>query len=187
MSKRSSLTWTAAVTASREAGRSAQNPVLYQSAPGEPLILLHTSQQAGPLGAMQRTSKVMRVEAIDSDARQWRAPTLLFAEGAGAFLRHHVVARRDASGRRELLLPMYFTPGGEFEPEQQYSSLRRQRLSDDQQTMHLSAFDDEFRITGTDGAMGVQPSLIVDPRDPNHILVFMRSRVPLPKGWFVSI
>ena len=67
----------------------------------------------------------------------------------------------------ELLLPMYFTPDGEFEREGQYSAVVRS--SDGGRT-----WSNEAILPGTEGARGVQPAVV--RIDSQKLVAFMRNR-----------
>eukprot|EP00179_Madagascaria_erythrocladioides_P021081 CAMPEP_0198327320 /NCGR_PEP_ID=MMETSP1450-20131203/14613_1 /TAXON_ID=753684 ORGANISM="Madagascaria erythrocladiodes, Strain CCMP3234" /NCGR_SAMPLE_ID=MMETSP1450 /ASSEMBLY_ACC=CAM_ASM_001115 /LENGTH=384 /DNA_ID=CAMNT_0044031361 /DNA_START=51 /DNA_END=1201 /DNA_ORIENTATION=- len=157
--------WSKPVVAAVDDGRSAQNPVLFTRA-DEPtrVWLLHTSQDAGPLGVSQRTSEV-RLLHSDDRGDTWSTPRVVFARGRGAFIRAPLLPALDAG---VLLLPMYVTPRGEFEHEGQHALVARS--CDGGRT-----WTDEAKIGGTDGARGVQPAVVRRPCD-GALVAFMRNR-----------
>lgn len=115
--------WGKPIVASVEDGRSAQNPVLFQL-PGQRrrLYLMHTSQRAGSLGVMQKTSRVMLLYS-DNNALTWTSSGTVFPEGIGAFTRGPIVwSNQDP---QTVLLPLYYTPEGEFSGKGQHSAVLR--------------------------------------------------------------
>jgi predicted neuraminidase len=145
---------------------SMQNPVLIER-DGQ-LILLHTRQDAGPLGVSQRTSDVLLWTSSDDGATWSDAPVVVFARGIGAFIRAPTMQCRDAD---QLLLPMYFTPAGEFDHGQQFSAVVRSAVGSatEWETTQL------FKMPGSQGAVGVQPNLVRIP-NTNIIVALMRNR-----------
>jgi predicted neuraminidase len=163
------MRWSVPVVASVEAGRSNQNPVLFEtaSAPGR-LFLLHPSQEAGAAGVSQRSSEV-RLLHSDDGAQTWSAPRTVIAQGVGAFIRAPIL---ELTATSELLLPLYFTPAGEFDHALQYAATIRS--TDAGQTWSLT---NASRIPGTEGAAGVQPAVVGWPGStPGLLVAFMRNR-----------
>lgn len=156
--------WRVPVVASVETGKSNQNPVLFQR-PSERsrIYLLHPSQDAGPFGVSQRTSEI-RLLHSDDGCTTWSTPTVIFPRGRGSFPRGPVLT--SSTDADTLLLPMYFTPAGEFDHDAQYSAIVRSRDG--------VRWTDEARIPGSEGAKGVQPQM-VRLRD-GRLVAFMRNR-----------
>jgi len=94
-----------------QAGRSAQNPVLFLLDSGQ-ILLIHTSQAAGH---GQGTAEVRCLQSEDGGFT-WTLPKLLFRE-AGAMVRNPLVRL----SRGEWLLPVYYTPRGMGHVKDQYS------------------------------------------------------------------
>lgn len=149
--------WTPPRVASRAKHRSAQNPVMFVNAAGD-VCLLHTSQEAF-MG--QGTSEVRRVVSKDG-GKTWGEPASLF-KTPGAFVKNHALWSAD---RKEILLPMYYTPDGFFAHETQYSSV--QRSADGGKTWRESA-----PMRGTLGKL-VQPTVV--RLKSGRLLAFYRSR-----------
>lgn len=162
--------WSATRILVKDDRYSMQNPVLVER-DGQ-LILLHTRQDSGPLGISQRTSDVLLWTSSDDGATWSDAPVIVFARGIGAFIRAPTMLCRDAD---QLLLPMYFTPGGEFDHGQQCSAVVRSAIGSatEWETTQL------FKIPGSQGAVGVQPNLVRIP-DTSTIVAFMRNRTGGP-------
>ena len=146
--------WTAPVVASLEAGRSAQNPVLFLD--GGAVVLLHSSQEAFQ---GQGTAEVRMVRSEDGGAT-WGAAVPLFTED-GAFTKNQLLRSGDGA---QWLLPMYYTPRGQSARESQYSVVKR---SADLKTW------EEVEMTGTRGKL-VQPSVV--RLGPLRLRAFLRSR-----------
>ena len=146
--------WTAPVVASMEAGRSAQNPVLFLD--GGTVVLLHASQAAN---RGQGTAEVRMVRSEDGGAT-WGAAVPLFTED-GAFTKNQLLRSGDGA---QWLLPMYYTPEGFFAHESQYSVVKR---SADLKTW------EEVEMAGTRGKL-VQPSVV--RLGPLRLRAFFRSR-----------
>lgn len=145
---------------------SMQNPVLFERADGA-LVLLHTRQDAGPLGESQSTSDVLQWTSTD-DGRTWSADeVVVFPRGRGAFLRAPVVASATTAGR--LMLPVYFTPEGEFEHANQVSG-----VVESLDGGHSWLVDAVSRMPGSEGAVGVQPAMV--RLSPSRLVAFMRNR-----------
>lgn len=160
--------WGVPVVASVEDGRSNQNPVLFEVRGSQRLFLLHTSQAAGLAGVSQATSE-LRLLFSDDGAQTWSEPRVVVAQGHGAFVRAPIVHIAD-----ELVLPLYFTPAGEFDHAAQFSATIRSR--DAGQTWSLS---EASRIPGTEGAAGVQPAVVAFPAVGDtaaRLVAFMRNR-----------
>ena len=160
--------WGVPVVASVEDGRSNQNPVLFEQRGSSRLYLLHTSQDAGLAGVGQATSE-LRLLFSDDGAQTWSAPRVVIPQGPGAFVRAPIVHVAD-----ELVLPIYFTPAGEFDHAAQHSATLRSR--DAGQTWSLG---EASRIPGTEGAAGVQPAVVAVPAigdAPARLVAFMRNR-----------
>eukprot|EP00898_Chlorokybus_atmophyticus_P004410 jgi/Chlat1/4970/Chrsp32S04927 len=146
--------WSAPVSASHAPGRSAQNPVMWlDEMEGESgrrrVHLLHTSQLAWQ---GQGTSDVRHVVSSDGGLT-WSEPQIVFTE-KGAFTKNQLVWSDDG----ELLLPMYYTPGGYEDYASHYCVLKQWVL--------------------TAGDMLAQPSVVKpSPGTSDTVLVsFFRSR-----------
>lgn len=72
---------------------------------------------------MQKTSEVRLVHSDDNGVT-WSEPEVVFARGTGAFVRGPILNSVD---KKEYLLPMYFTPQGEFDRDNQYCCVRRSK------------------------------------------------------------
>lgn len=146
---------------------SMQNPVLFDGPDGE-LHLLHTRQDAGPLGHSQASSDVLHWLSRD-DGATWIEQPRVFERGRGAFIRGPIVRTND---QQRVLLPLYFTPGGEFSHERQFSGFAESR--DSGRTFQTDAL---IQIPGTEGAVGVQPNVVrlLDGR----LVAFHRNRTEL--------
>lgn len=148
----SSLQWSIPKWIVTETLYSMQNPVLYECA--ERLFLLHTRQDAGPLGVMQSTSDVLQWWS-DDDGETWtRRDEPVFARGVGVFTRGATIAVGEH--RRDLLLPVAFTPLGEFVNHGQRSALIRLR---DGGEWSLDG-GTEIAIPGTLNGVGIQPCVV---------------------------
>lgn len=111
---------------------------------------MHTSQEAGRLGVMQATSRVL-LTFSDDDGVSWDpTPTVVFEQGTGSFLRAPVLAAHDDPN--EMILGMYFTPSGEFERKDQCSAVLR--------STNGRSWSKKTVIPGTEGAVGVQPAIV---------------------------
>jgi len=146
--------WTKPVVLSQQAGRSAQNPVLF-SAPDGRLWLFHTSQIADE---GQKNSEVRALSSKDN-GHTWTSPEPLFQK-PGAFVRHPLLLGL----KGEWLLPMYYTPEDPTKGERHYSVLN---ISKDQGETWT-----EYPMSDTQGL--VQPS-VVRLRD-GRLLALFRSR-----------
>eukprot|EP00013_Stygamoeba_regulata_P025769 CAMPEP_0177662434 /NCGR_PEP_ID=MMETSP0447-20121125/19285_1 /TAXON_ID=0 /ORGANISM="Stygamoeba regulata, Strain BSH-02190019" /LENGTH=420 /DNA_ID=CAMNT_0019167993 /DNA_START=21 /DNA_END=1280 /DNA_ORIENTATION=- len=159
--------WSTPHIESAESGRSAQNPVLFLASSGA-MVLLHTSQKAGQLGVNQKSSRVQRLQR-DERMKHWSAPTIVIAEGKGAFLRGPPVRWSETL----LMVPVYYTPAGEFDGSGQMSAMLWSH--DDCRTFEPSPSS----IPGTHDAVGVQPSVTCAGQ---RCTALMRSRVPGDDG-----
>ena len=158
--------WIAPVVASVETGKSNQNPVLFQRA-SEPhrIYLLHPSQDAGPFGVSQRTSEIRLLHSDDRGQTWSTPPTVIFPRGRGAFPRGRMLTAKENVSL--MLLPLYFTPAGEFDHGAQYSAVVR--------SLDGVTWTDESRIPGSEGAKGVQPQVVRLHSDA-RLVAFMRNR-----------
>lgn len=146
---------------------SMQNPVLFDG-PDSELHLLHTRQDAGPLGHSQASSDVLHWVSTD-DGATWTEQPRVFERGRGAFIRGPLVRTNDA---QRVLLPLYFTPGGEFSHDRQFSGFAES--SDGGRTFQT---DNVIQIPGTAGAVGVQPNVVRLP--DGRLVAFHRNRTNL--------
>ena len=146
--------WTKPVKLSQQAGRSAQNPVLF-SAPTGALVLFHTSQIADE---GQKNSEV-RVLVSQDDGHTWTAPVALFQK-PGAFIRHPLLFGQ----KKEWLLPMYYTPEDPTNGQKHYSVMA---ISKDKGKSW-----NEYPIPHTQGL--VQPSVV--RLSDKRLLAYFRSR-----------
>jgi predicted neuraminidase len=148
---------------------SMQNPVLFEGDAGR-LYLLHTRQDAGELGVMQQTSDVLQWWSDDDGASWAMCHEPVFARGFGAFVRGPVVS----VGSDELLLPMYFTPNGEFDHRGQRSCCVRSL--DGGATWAVNA---QAEIRGTLRGIGIQPIVVrcgAADDGPTRLVALMRAR-----------
>ncbi|KAK3274056.1 hypothetical protein CYMTET_17742 [Cymbomonas tetramitiformis] len=160
--------WEPGVRISGEAGRSAQNPVLFQdtSPTGNGtgrVHLLHTSQLAGK---GQGTSEIWHLHS-DDDGATWSPAVILTTEGfqrKGVFLRNQLLKQHFVKGRseEEWLLPMYYTPGG---LQTHHSAL--QWSTDRGYTWHTSPMS-------LPGQGLVQPTIVASA--PGELTAFFRQR-----------
>jgi predicted neuraminidase len=158
--------WRTPVVASVQTGASHQNPVLFQTADsGDRVSLLHTQQNAGPLGVSQSSSRVLLLHS-DDEGLTWSPPLEVFARGTGTFLRAPPLA---IGG--QLLLPLYFTPSGEFDLAAQHSAIW---VAKNSQTAIQSGWRQRARIPGTENAVGVQPAVV--RFRSGRLVAFMRNR-----------
>mmetsp|Transcript_5848 Transcript_5848/g.10153 ORF Transcript_5848/g.10153 Transcript_5848/m.10153 type:complete len:328 (-) Transcript_5848:19-1002(-) len=150
--------WSRPIVVSKDADRSAQNPVLFYDDSRSSLTLLHTSQQAYK---GQATSEVRAVHSLDC-GKTWSTPqTVLTA--AGAFTKNQLL--RCAKGS-DWLLPMYYTPDGFFEHHSQYSTVQRS-------TDGGLSWVDSTPMDGTWGKL-VQPTVVRGMG--GGLICFFRSR-----------
>ena len=82
---------------------------------------------------------------------------------------------------KTLLLPLYYTPAGEFERGAQYSAVRFSTDGGATWPQHSEA-----RIPGTEGAVGVQPCVVRVRQGEPRLIAFMRSRNIDPSTRFVQ-
>jgi predicted neuraminidase len=93
-------TWQPTMLVDREAGKSYQNPVLFQEPAGR-IWIFHTTQTADK---GQADAQVLRVYS-DDDGKTWSKPEVLFST-PGSFTRQPVVILP----HDEWLLPIFYTP-----------------------------------------------------------------------------
>jgi hypothetical protein len=160
--------WSRPVVVSVADGFSHQNPVLFQTADSDRVFLLHTRQVAGPLGVSQSTSRVMLLHS-DADGRDsWSEARELFAPGTGTFLRAPPL-----SIGGHLVLPLYFTPAGEFDTTAQHSAVWTCKDSASA-VPSRSSWRERGRIPGSENAVGVQPAVV--RVGSGALVAFMRNR-----------
>jgi predicted neuraminidase len=160
-------TWSTPVVLVSDPRFSMQNPVLFD-APGGLLALLHTCQDAGPLGVSQRTSSVLQWTSSD-DGRTWtEAPQTVFPRGHGAFIRGPIIAK--AANPLHRMLPLYFTPGGEFDHASQMAGV----VDSHDGGLTWGSLAQVRTIPGTEGAVGVQPQVVRLPH--GELVAFFRNR-----------
>ena len=75
----------------------------------------------GAFGVSQRSSKLLLLHSDDLGAT-WSEASVIFPQGRGAFVRAPILLSGDES---EWLLPLYFTPDGEFVHTSQYAAILR--------------------------------------------------------------
>lgn len=158
--------WGVPAVASVETGKSNQNPVLFQrTSERARLYLLHPSQDASVGFRESQATAEVRLLYSDDRGETWSVPSVIFPRGRGSFVRGGILAAKDDA--EAMLLPMYFTPAGEFNHAAQYSCVVRSRDG-----IHWT---NEARIPGSEGARGVQPQLV--RLSDGKLVVFMRNRV----------
>ncbi|XRA96415.1 sialidase [Pycnococcus provasolii] len=113
--------WDYPFVVSSEPGRTARNPVLWYDRDEKRVVLWHTSQLSG-LG--EGTAEVRMLVSPDG-GDNFTYPETIFDKGFGLLVHHRPLLSKRHDG--ELLVPVYFAPGGVQTVKGQYSSLKWSR------------------------------------------------------------
>eukprot|EP00899_Mesostigma_viride_P006210 jgi/Mesvir1/15590/Mv03205-RA.1 len=155
---RGQLEWSFPARVSKSRDRSAQNPTMYYD-PETGIVHLYHSSQAAYAG--QATADVRHVQSHDF-GRTWSQPEVVFTE-KGAFVRNQFLFGLN----KDVLLPMYYTPGGYGDFASHYSTLRR---STDRGLTWT-----EVHLTEP-GDMLAQPTIVRREEGSPQLVAFFRSR-----------